>query len=762
MTRKKKKTQQTNQPKKEAAVSKSRTSFISKKSAILVSGLIVLIAVISFFAFYRKKNLFFGEYKDYNVLLITIDTLRADHLPFYGYKKVQTPNLDGLARKSFLFEDAVAHIPLTVPSHTSIMTGKLPPAHGVRDNSGFFLNQKEVTLAEILKGGGYTTSAFVSAFVLDSRWQLNQGFDLYFDYFNVVGYRGKNPRDVQRRGDETEIEVEHWLTKNKDKRFFCWTHFYDPHDPYDPPEPYHTEYSDHLYDGEIAFTDAMVGKLLKKVEELGLNERTIVVVTGDHGEGLGQHGEMTHAMFIYNTTLHVPLLIHVPAGKQERIKGTVRHIDLAPTILDLVGIKAPDSMQGTSLIPMINGKDKVKRYTYSESFYSELHYGWSPLQSITTDQYKFIKAPKPELYDRVKDPQETHNLISEKPSIGKVLDSELEDIIGKYSANVVAPQKMDADTEERLRALGYVSGTAVSTPESRKIDPKDKLEITRALHKAGSAAINKDFEVALDELRVVLEEDPNLVDAHFIAGVAYSGLDQYDKAKDEFLKTLQLKPDHTLALYDLGFAYEMLKDLKSAEFWYRKVLQYEQKHLLATVRLAYLYRSINKPEEARSYFRTAIAKYEESLENTTGTEARADLLTTVGEMYFAASENLQAEKCFRDVIALIPDRATFHYNLAQILEAKGDFFGAIDEYKKEIEVDPKSYKAFNNLGILYKQFNRFDEAILCFQKVVELYPDDPRGYLLLASTFKKLGKNQQANEVLRLAQQKQVEINRYK
>ena len=293
----------------------------SFRAALPIIGLVLAVAAAG--ALYLRSDRFgaphyvSGSLKDDNVLLITLDTTRADHLPMYGYKNVQTPGLDRLAETSFIFEDAIAHVPLTLPSHTSILTGQLPIGHGIRDNEGFLVDPKVETLASILKKNGYATAAFVSAFVLDARWGLNQGFDSYFDNFNQ--YQEVNRDDIQRRAEQTASEVVKWLPANKDRRFFCWVHFYDPHDPYDPPEPYASMYPQNRYDGEIAYMDRSVGQLLAKLEELGVSDRTLVIVTGDHGEGLGEHDELTHGMFLYSTTLQVPLLIRIPGGKPRRI-----------------------------------------------------------------------------------------------------------------------------------------------------------------------------------------------------------------------------------------------------------------------------------------------------------------------------------------------------------------------------------------------------------------------------------------------------------
>jgi arylsulfatase A-like enzyme len=323
-------------------------------------------------------------------LLVTIDTLRADHLPVYGYNKVKTPNLERFAGGSLIFDHAISHAPITLPSHTSIMTGRLPIGHGVLDNGGFTLDPKIPTLATLLKNKGYKTAAFVSAFVLDSIWQLDQGFETYFDRFDRSQMWDQSLGELQRRAEQTEIEAAHWLDENKNQRLFCWVHFYDPHEPYDPPEPYRTQYSGSLYDGEIAYTDEALGRLLEQVKQSHLEENTLIIITADHGEGLGEHNESTHSIFIYNTTVHVPLLIHLPGLHQRRVPQTVNHVDLAPTILEWLGIDPAPGIQGKSLIPLLEGKEKNDRTVLSMSAFAELHYGWSPLKSITTKQYKFI------------------------------------------------------------------------------------------------------------------------------------------------------------------------------------------------------------------------------------------------------------------------------------------------------------------------------------------------------------------------------------
>ena len=558
------------------------------KPLILLLAATVL-AVVFFYMLQYQREKRLRIFRQHNIVLVTIDTLRADHLPAYGYKNVKTPAIDKFAAGSLIFEDAIAHTPMTLPSHASILTGLLPIAHGVRDNAGFSLDPRVTTLAERLKEQQYRTAAFVSAFVLDSQFGLAQGFDVYSDEFTLT-QGGVSNLDLYRRAEATQKHVDSWLRKNKDQKFFLWVHYYDPHDPYEPPEPFSKEYRSSLYDGEIAYTDQAFGKLQDTLQELGLTDKTIVVLTGDHGEGLGEHNERTHSLFIYNATQHVPLLIHLPGGKSRRIEKTVSHIDLVPTLLEWLGLSADPQLQGRSLIPMLQSTQQLARAAYSESLFPELHYGWSPLRSITTSSHKFIEAPSPELYDRKMDRAETRNIFRQQPQVAESLRKQINDIVASQSiAAETATRKVDPETEEKLKALGYVGTTVASTPESRKIDPKDKVKLLEALSKAGREMEAGNYALVLEAVQPVLEEEPANVDAHFMKATALLHLQKPEQALPEMLETIRLKPDHSQTLYNLAFLHQLQGRLEDAEHYYRLLLKYEPEHLFGNLNLAGIY-----------------------------------------------------------------------------------------------------------------------------------------------------------------------------
>jgi choline-sulfatase len=350
---------------------------------------------------------------DLDLVVVTLDTTRYDRLGCYGSKEVETPNLDRLAAGGVLFENAISPTPLTLPAHSSLFTALEPGGHGVRDNGGFRLADERTTLAEVLRDRGWATGGFVATYVLDHRWGIAQGFDRYYDDFDLSKYRSVSMGDIQRRGDDVVRHAMEWIGSVSGRRFFAWIHLYDPHSPYDPPEPFASRYAKRPYDGEIAWTDSLVGEILAGLDRLGLRRRTVVAVIGDHGESLGEHGENGHGYFVYEPSVHVPFLLSTPyaalAGK--RVGTVVRHVDFSPTMLALLGIEDALHGQGRSLVPLLAGTDAGRAPEgYSESFYARFHYGWSELRALRTERYHFIEAPRPELYDLAEDRGETRNL----------------------------------------------------------------------------------------------------------------------------------------------------------------------------------------------------------------------------------------------------------------------------------------------------------------------------------------------------------------
>ncbi|MCP4205269.1 MAG: sulfatase-like hydrolase/transferase, partial [bacterium] len=441
-----------------------------------------------------------------NVVLITLDTLRADRLSSYG-SRVKTPNLDRIASQGVLFTNASSTVPFTFPAHSSIMTGTYPPFHGVRENVGYHLGDENRTIAEAMSAAGWQTAGFVSAFVLDARWGIARGFDHYYDDFDLGAFEDANLGSVQRPGTETIAAAIAWLDQRQSqpaeaRPFFLWLHLFDAHDPYTPPEPFRSQYPGKPYDAEVAYTDLLVGGFVEELERRALLDTSLVVVTADHGEGLGDHGETFHGYFAYDSTVHVPLIVRFPESAQagRRIDAVASHVDIAPTILELTGQDVPQVMQGRSLLePMLSdGKDDTtatgpQRAVYAESFYPLLHYGWAPLRVLRSRTEKYIEAPNPELFDFAADPGELTNLAGREQRTVQRLARELVALADRLEEGAVASSVPDLDEQalSQLQALGYLAGPGQADarsydPRVARTDPKEKAHLHRRIMLAQS------------------------------------------------------------------------------------------------------------------------------------------------------------------------------------------------------------------------------------------------------------------------------------
>ena len=420
-----------------------------------------------------------------NVLLITLDTTRADHLGAYGFQSISTPNIDRLAREGVLFEQSTTAAPLTLPAHASLFTGRFPPGHGVRDNGGFVLDPRETTMAEILGRDGYRTGAFVGSHVLSSDRGLNKGFDTYRDDFPPpAGMTRGVAGGLRRRASEVTDEALRWIDGVGSSRFLAWLHFYDAHRPYDLPEPYASAYPSRPYDGAIEYMDAQLGRIRAFLEQRRLLDSTVLIIIGDHGESLGDHGEAGHGIFLYESVIRVPFIIRAPfEGLHGRIVADVtRSVDVLPTLLALIGIRSPLPLEGTSLVPVMTGAVRsLDLEAYSESLYPLHAFGWSELHALRAGRFKVIAAPRPELYDLESDPFEEHNRYNEQRALGDRMVARLHEL--QKRSEVHSPPERprvdgEAETAARLASLGYISRSR-SDDTSRAIgappDPKDQI-----------------------------------------------------------------------------------------------------------------------------------------------------------------------------------------------------------------------------------------------------------------------------------------------
>jgi len=629
-----------------------------------------------------------------NLVVITLDTTRADRLGCYGFRGVETPNIDALARDGIVFDYATATVPLTFPSHSSIFTGLVPPHHGVRDNGGFFLDDAKVTLAERLREKGVATAAFVGAWVLERKWGLAQGFDEYSDRFDLSKYKVISLGTVQKPGDEVMDGALAWLEGVKQRRFFAWVHLYDPHTPYDPPEPFASRYFSQPYLGEIAYTDQVVGRLLSWLKEKGLYERTLVVLTADHGESLGDHGESTHAYFVYDATTHVPLVVRTPWGIRGRRGVQVSGVDLMPTVLDLLGLPAQPGIDGRSLAREIldPAATSPDRMAYSETYFPRYHFGWQHLRAIRSRAYKYVEAPEPELYDLAQDPGETKNIYRGFSARAESLRLRLEELTRQESGAAPERRSLDPETLQRLAALGYV-GNVIDVDASAVLpDPKVKLPLFAMMNAAKRLAQDEDkVEDGVAKMREVLRRDPKIMDAQITLGNWLLRLRKPDEAAEAFKQALALKPDDDIALGNLAsvlMAHGKQQDALAALDVFRTALRVNPKNPQSWFQLARLYLDMGRLDEARGSFTEALA----------ANPKQAAALNGLGAIAFEAGELPKAETMVREALALEPRLRTGRYNLARIREARGDVAGAEALYREELETYADNGRARFNLA----------------------------------------------------------------
>lgn len=622
-----------------------------------------------------------------NVVVITIDTLRADHLGCYGYKQIRTPNIDALAADGIRFEHAYTPVPVTLPSHTVIFTGTYPTLSGMHDFSGNKLSPSQPSLASVLKQQGYTTGAVVASAVLDSRFGLNQGFDFYYDHFDFSRLDESNLDAMERPGNVVADTALDWLNKNYQKRFFLWMHLYDPHYPYEPPPPYSEQYKDHPYDGEIAFADAQVGRVLQFLKEKALYKNTLIILTGDHGESLGEHGEKTHGFFIYNATLHVPVIVHLPSGAAGKtVSELISTADLMPTVLNVLKIDVPAQVQGRNLLPVIDGggKEDESRGLYSETYLPRLHFDWSELRGIETRRYHFIDAPKPELYDLAKDPGETSNLFAQKKAVSEEMRAKLAEVIRQYSAGKELAEKtgLDPALMERLKSLGYAgfSGGGVPTITDRNLpDPKDRIQVYELISEAIAESQHGEYQPSVDKLNEALKTEPKSVPIHYLQGLNYYRLGKYANSVEEFQKTLKLSPDYALAAFHLGLSYARTGQTDEAIATFKQTLQLDSTNFSASYDLGQLYLQKQMPKEAEAAFRHSIAVADNYVP---GHRALGELLLSLGQVDEAIVELRKASE-------LAPADPSLHVALARALVAKGLAAQAEEEMQKAQEARPQ-------------------------------------------------------------------------
>ena len=669
-----------------------------------------------------------------NLVLITLDTTRADHLGCYGYSGAKTPNIDALAGEGVLFAQALSPAPLTQPAHSSLMTGTYPTYHGVRVNGSTALSQSQTTLAEVLAAKGYETGAFIGAFVLDGRWGLNQGFRVYDDQFDLEKYKHLDLAGVQRPADQVVDAALAWLEGREQEPFFTWIHLYDPHTPYEPPEPFLSEYGGRgpggLYDGEIAFADSQVGRFVSWLEARGLDEKTVIVVVGDHGESLGSHGEGTHGYFVYDYALRVPLVVAAPFSELRavRVESQVSMVDVFPTVLSLLGVDPETPVQGRSLLPaMFQSEDEPEAYAYGESMTPSLQFGWSALYCLRSSRYKLIEAPKPELYDLVADPGETTNVYERYGAVAQEMTKELDRLMRETAENAPAPEAADLDKEtiESLAALGYLGGGGsrqTSDSTGSLADPKDKLRIFSAVQQAGELMVKDQHSAAAELLESALREEPEMSQARLMLGTSFAELGRKPEAKVEFDLVLKDDPQSVQAL--IGMANILIEEGKSQEViaLCKRTLSLDERNPQAHTLLGEVHVGLGKPAEALPYFEKALEIQPKLTQN------RLNLAGCLVEV----EQYDRAEGMLKDIIRDFPRFPLAHFNLGLLYEEQGRAEEARSAYAAEVTAYPGDFRARFNLGKVLFRLGDRTGSLEQMREVIRIAPNQAEGYLFLA------------------------------
>ncbi len=650
-----------------------------------------LFLLSGFFAFGVLNSNAEDNGKDLNVLLISIDTLRPDRLSCYSPDFVQTPRIDELASEGIVFERAFAHNPTTLPSHANILLGVTPLYHGVHDNSKFRVSEESLTLAEHLKDEGYATGAFIGAFPLDSRFGLAQGFDVYDE-----SYPSDSPTEFaapERRAEEVIHAAVEWISGQRSK-WFCFVHLWDPHTPYSPPEPFLSKFASDPYSGEVAYVDSQLGRLFDFMEREGLFPNTLVILTGDHGESLGEHGELTHSYFAYNSTIWIPLIVSVPDIQAGRISDYVSHVDIFPTVCEILQIEKPSFLQGDSLVPLMRGKKTGIRTIYVESLDPYYNRGAAPLRGFIADGKKFLDSPIPEYYDLEKDFHEEKN---EAPKIDvQEFRKKLNGLIEKLSVTRASTTSSAADEEtlRKLRSLGYVSSTQSRIKDS--YGPADDLKTILPYQKRLDAAIilfdEGKREESIGMFEEILREKKDMVNAYIYLFFLYKSQGRLQKARELLEEGYEHNPEN----YDIVTAYGM--------------------HLSESGDLD-----------------KGIAMLQKGLAMIDFDPRVWDLL---GNAYWRKGDEQKALEHYREALALDPDYAKTYSNLGALFFSKSmrtqdrtDYNQAMEYFKLAIGHDPDLIVAYRGLGLGYKAVGRTSDAIAVWEKALSLDPED--GFILL-------------------------------
>ena len=687
---------------------RSVTNNAQARTTALKSGFQLLLCVAALVAQLPAATAQAGPKASPNVILITIDTVRADHVRCYGAKEVQTPTLDGLAHDGVVFERAISQVPLTWPSHAAILTGLYPFQNGVQDFTGQPLEARFRSVAQAFQQHGYATGAEVSAFVLDRSWGLVRGFDFYDDSFPPEAFVNRALGLVERPAGESVSRALAWLQRNPRRPFFFWLHLYDPHSPYDPPDPYRSQYKSHPYDGEIAYADHELGRLIEWLKRNQLYDRSLIVFLSDHGESLGEHGEQEHGFFVYDATVHIPLIVKPPAGsgiRRGRVARPVETVAVAPTLLHLAGIHDTIEKQFPShglFGPAAEATDE----SYSETFYPFSSFGWSPLHALETSRYHYIDAPEAELYDVTADPEESRNVASQQTAVVAVFKEKLKTRLQNhpFTPTQAASAQLSPDALEKLRSLGYAAYRSPLSAEalaSGLPDPKSKLWEFNAILKAEDALQEGDVARAEEILSPIQERDSKMYVIPFLLGEAALRNQNWGRAAEQLQRCMELNPNFDNAMTGLARALAKLGRVDEAKDWLKKA-------------------SASNPQNYRAWYELGLLQ--------------------------SASDPAEAEASYLKAIEIQPNYSPGQRELGMLLFNQKNYAAAVPRLEKAIALGLEDAQIYNFLGICYNQTHQLQKSIRSHQAALRLDPKLAEAHLNLAYDFQLLHEPKTARE----------------
>jgi len=726
----------------------------------------------------------------YNILIITLDTTRRDRFSCYGFDKPTTPHIDSLAADGVIFEKGFTPIPVTLPAHATILTGFYPYQHGVRNNGTYVLDERHTTLAEVLRARGYRTGAIAGAFPVDHRFGLGQGFEAYEDSFPAESVGNESDTAQRRAGEVTRLALE-WIRQTReglstDQPFFLWTHYFDPHYPYDPPEPYRSKLAGDLYAGEVSYTDACIGELIEGLKADGLYDRTAILIVGDHGESLGEHEEATHSIFIYNSTQEVPYVLRLPADgpfadakwRGRRSSELACLTDCFPTLLNIAGVPEAERplAAGQSLLPVIEGTQPGHAWIYQESLVPKLEYAWSDLRGLITPRWRYVRAPRPELYDQVKDVDELRDLSQSKAKVAAGLDDALSAVLKMDAGGESGQVAMDQETVERLRSLGYMAGASMQKSAGPAKDPKDMIVFFEMLNAArtlmarhrpaealaitdsvlavnpddGTAARlrasclvrlgrGEDAIAAYDRLLSECDGCPDHLDLikGRIGGMQAAG--RPAEAAAEMRRLIDATPHDPDLRLMLSRALQEAGDLPGALQALDEELKLRPKESTIWAARGEVLLAMERPRPAEESYRQAIAL----------NARNASALANLAELLVNTNREEAARGYVQQALAADPFQFAALFRQAWFLRKDGRSGDAVQMYLKALSVDPDNFRILYNLGNLYLDLGNLTGAEEVYAKAISLAAEAPsrtRQQLLanLGVVYARTGKMSQA------------------